>query len=279
MYYKEFLRVRNCFIAFALILVAIAVLVALLSGHAKLSMGDPAPKTVSTRYVVAADKGEQQRIQAPGIVISNEPNEPFPFSALLALAGFVAAIFASVVGTSLGCENAGHLEIAWTRPASRIMYAANLMAMDVAGIFATFAFTLALSIGVTYAAGWQHYLAIDADAGANLVRFLAYGLAWFALVWALTASVRGKTGAYAGFSWIGAAILLLLLDLSLPKPLHTLIAIVNYANPFLYGSYSSGAEAAHRVIQMSATSGAIGLMGITVAGIVAALAQWRRLET
>jgi hypothetical protein len=284
MYYKELLRVRRFFIVFALTVTAIGLLVVLFSGHAKVSVGDsPSPHyALAAQHVRTGDKQSESgstQVYAPGIEISNEPSEPLPFSALLAIAGFVAAIFGTCVGTSLSCENHGHLEIAWTRPASRIGYAARLMAVDVAGIIAIFAYTLALCVAAIYAAGWLHYIVVDGQAGVNVVRFLLYALAWFALVAGLTASVRSRGGTYvAGFSWLVMALLLVLMDLSLPPALHALVKGLNYLNPLLYGSYSSGAEAARHVAQIGSVEAMIGLGAIIVLGIVAALTQWRVLE-
>ena len=283
MYYKEFLRVRNIFAGFAIPMVLLALLIFAVAGHAKVQVGmDPAPAyaLAAQHSTVPTPQGEPGSInvRAPGIEVSNEPNSPFPFSILLALAGFVAAIFGTVLGTCLAAENCGHLEIAWTRPASRIGYAGRLMGVDAAGIVAMFAFTLLVGLGLIYATGWQHYMEMDASVGAVLPRFILYPFAWFGLIAAMTASVRGKGGAIAGFSWIGASILLVLLTLDLPPAIHTVIQALNYLNPMLYGSYSSGAEAARHVMQTGTLFSVGGLAGITVIGITAALAQWRRLE-
>ncbi|MBV8263362.1 MAG: hypothetical protein JOY87_06030, partial [Candidatus Eremiobacteraeota bacterium] len=109
MFYKEFLRVRNFFVVFALVMMAIGLVVLLFSGHAKVSIGDDSPSTAQAEHAATADKfgpGPSQ-VHGTGIVISNEPNEPFPISALLAFAGLVAAIFATGIGCGLACENNG----------------------------------------------------------------------------------------------------------------------------------------------------------------------------
>ena len=125
MYYKEFLRVGRFFSVFAICIFAIAVLVVLLSGHAKVNVSDASPHAYALAAQDVSSDGDHAEsgstnIYAPGIDISNEPNEPSPFSAILAAAGLVAAIFATGIGTVLACENHGHLEIAWTRPTSRV---------------------------------------------------------------------------------------------------------------------------------------------------------------
>jgi len=284
MYYKEFLRIRHFFMWFAMVMTVIAALCVLFSNHATVhvSVDHPTHTAAVARHgiVVAADRGEagSTNVYAPGVEVSNEPNEPFPFSIVLAIAGFVAAIFGTVAGTCLAAENCNHLEIAWTRPASRIAYAARIMAVDIGGIFAAFAYCVILSLAVIYACGWQHHMTLDPGMGATLLRFVLYALAWFGLIAALTASVRGRAGAIAGFSWVAGAILIALLDIDLPRPVHALLTGLNYLNPMIYGSFSSGAEAARHVMQLTVPTATIGLSAIAVLGIAAALAQWQRLE-
>ena len=91
-------------------------------------------------------------------------------------------------------------------------------------------------------------------------------------------AVRCRAGVIAGFSWIGASVLVALAGAPLPRLMHDLIVVVNYANPMLYGSYSSGAAAARHVAMVSPPLALTGLVSIAAVGIVAALAQWRRLE-
>ena len=287
MYYKEFLRVRNLFTGFAITITAFALfiyLVGSLGAHARVKVdANPAPaytlashgdaSSTSTSKASFSSSGSQ-----PGIQISTDAGSKFPFSALLAIAGFVAAIFGTVLGTCLAAENCGHLEIAWTRPASRLSYAARLMAVDAAGILSFFAFFLLVEIVWIYACGWQQRVDLDARTWSVLVRFVLYDFAWFGLIAALTASVRAKAGAIAGFSWVGAFALVVLLSFDLPPGLHAVVQALNYLNPMMYSSYSAGAEASRHVMQISVPISIIGLSGITVAAIAAALAQWRRLE-
>lgn len=275
MYYKEFLRVRNIFVAFAITIVAVALFVGLLSGHGKVNVSVDAPAQVAPHLatVSASSDTSTTNIAGPGIEVT-DVNHGAPFAVLLAIAGFVAAIFATVAGTCLAAENCGHLEIAWTRPASRVAYAARLMLVDVGGIAAIFVFTFAVSLALLYAKGWQSYVYMGHDVLPLLLRFVAYPLAWFGLVAALTASVRARAGAIAGFSWLAAGLLLILLTLNLPAAIHAVVESLNYLNPLLYGSYSTGAG----FVGMTNAISIGGLLGIAIVGTGAALAQWRRLE-
>jgi hypothetical protein len=277
MYYKEFLRVRNTFVAFAICMLALALFVGMLSGHATAHVSIDAPAHAAHHAAIVGTNADTSttNVRTPGIEI-DDADHGVPFAVLLAVASFMAAVFATVVGTCLAAENCGHLEIAWTRPASRVAYAARLMAVDVAGIVAIFAFTFACSVALIYAKGWQGYVFNGEDVTPFLGRFAAYPLAWFGLVAALTASVRARAGAIAGFSWAAAILLIILLTLdSLPPAIHTVLAVVNYLNPLYYGSY---AENGGHFIGVPNPLAITGLLGIAIVGSSVALAQWRRLE-
>ena len=238
MYYREYLRVRTYFVWFA---VAVA-------GVTALSL----------------------------IPVEHAMNTPFPWADLFGVAGFVAAILATILGTCLAAENCGHLEIAWTRPVSRASYAARLMAVDVVGIVAMFA--LVVVAGLVHAAIWHHHMVVDATTGPALLRFILDALAWYALIAALTASVKGRSaGAIAGFSWLGAGIIAVLAEVNLPGALQLLVKALNYFNPLVYLTFSSGTTA-HTMIQLSAQLSTIALCCIIALGLWAALGQWRRLE-
>jgi hypothetical protein len=237
MFYREYLRVRNYFIGFA---IAIALVTAL----SLLPVQHPA-------------------------------GSPFPYSDLFGMAGFVAALFGTVLGTCLAAENCGHLEFAWTRPVSRVSYAARLMAVDVSGIFAIFG--LVVVAGLVHAAIWQHHMIADATTGPALMVFMLDALAWFALIAALTASVRGRAGAIAGFSWVAAGLIAVLAEANLPWALQMLVKVLNYLNPLVYLIFS-GEPSAHGVAQLSPQISTIALCTIIALSVAAALGQWRRLE-
>jgi hypothetical protein len=280
MYYKEFLRVRGIALWFAIALAAIALLVLVSSGHGHVHVDLVQPAQAATHHVgpvKSTPSDGSTNVYAPGIEVHD--TDRGPYSLLLAIAGFVAAIFATVVGTCLASENCGHLEVAWTRPASRLSYAARLMLVDVAAILAVFVFTALLSLALIFARGWQGYMYMDTRFWQVAATEIAFPLAWFGLIAGLTASVRARAGAIAGFTWVACMFLLVLLSFDLPPVIHGLLNALNYVNPLLYGSYSStSTEPARHLINMTPAFAIGGLIGIATLGIAAALAQWRRLE-
>ena len=57
-----------------------------------------------------------------------------------------------------------------------------------------------------------------------------------------------------------------------------MIRALNFVNPVFYGSYASGAGANSDLLNLTWQVAVVGLSAIFIAGVVAALVQWRRLE-
>ncbi len=275
MYYREFLRVRRLFIGFAITMTSIMLLILLLSGHSHAVVSSMAPLH-HPGMVAQAGASDRTNIRAPGIEVS-DASHGFPFAVLFAIGALASAIFATILGCFLATENNGHLEIAWTRPASRTQYALAAVLVDAVGILAAFAFVLLVEAVLFSLKGWWHFVYMDQSSYQTLGRFLLYPLAWYGLVAGITASMRGG-GLAAGLAWPAASILIVLSSLNLPPAIRTILGLLDYLNPMMYGSYAAGNEAARHVMMMSPAVATLGLVGITVLGLGAALVQWRRLE-
>lgn len=253
MYYREFLRARRNLLIFAAILGCLVVLqiVSNISQHGSI---------VQVNIHPGSSGGDQM-----------------PLSLLFAIAGITATIFAGILGTSLSSENSGHLELAWTKPASRDRYALTVMTVDIAAVFAAFALALAIIALVIYLAGGWNYVVTDTQAWQNLARFIALPFAWFALMQALTASLRERGGLVAGLSWVGALVLLGLGAAQLTPLWSALIKFINFFNPIAYAYYGTGTDQPPYPFsgwELDLAS----LLAIGIIGIVVALTQWRRLE-
>lgn len=246
MYYKEYLRARGALFVF--IIVAAILLV----------------------------------LSFAGMVLTNSVNstpDTIPWPALLAVAGFAATIMATILGSTLSQENDGHLELACTKPHSRTQYAATAIAIDLAAILATqligFAFILIHIIFVHPA----ERLVSGPDAGVNTLRFILFPLAWYAIIAAFSAGLRGKAGIVQGLIWPVTLVLVVLREVPLSMPWHSLFVVINVINPLVYISYQDasdvkiiGASPAHVV------ASAMMLLALLIVGWVAATVQWRRVE-
>ena len=260
MYYKELLRVSRGLAIYAAIFAILAVI-----GIAVQSSGN---------FVI-----ETGPVPGGSVAVHHAtPGTHIPFAAILAIAAVTSAIFASIVGISLSTENDDHLEVAWTLPVSRLHYALLVMAIDVSAILLAFGVTFLASLAVISAHGLARNLFFESDTWLQLMRFLIYPLAWFGVAQALTASMRCKAGAYAGFAWAVAFILIALYEAPLNHTWHAIFTVVNYINPVRYASYAAGSGVSSQILDLNLAVAISGLSAIAVFGIALALLQWRRLE-
>jgi hypothetical protein len=291
MYYQEFLRVRQIFIGFAIALLLISALVLIFSGDAKRSASGSTAEPVRVEVAGASasvigagtHRPANHGGQLVGVAVEGS-NDNIPVGVLLfVLSGFVSAVFALAVGCALAAENTGHLEVAWTRPTTRVGYALRVAAVDCAGILGIFALTMFLAAAVISIKGWwpQH---VHADSHTAVVaeRFFLFPFSWYGLVSALTASMRGAgAGLVAGLSWPVASITIALEKIHAHGLVSILLAIINSINPFLYASFGENALPGSSTINalVGAQSVAIGALAlIAVCGVGIAVLQWRRLE-
>ncbi|MFN2527726.1 MAG: hypothetical protein ABR584_03315 [Candidatus Baltobacteraceae bacterium] len=215
-----------------------------------------------------------QYTQADGTFVTHYTNDRhLPADVFLVLAGFVTAIFASVIGGSLSKENDGHLELAWTKPVSRQTFAFMMFGIDAAGmlIAGLLAFGAALTATVMFLG--IPVLVSSSNTTGTLVLAVLFPLSWYALGQALTASLR-RAGPVLGMSWvIGLACVA---TVHAPYPMIQLIVrTFNTINPLAYYS-SHGASLT--LLGATQLNDILALFAITAIAITASLVQWRRLE-
>jgi hypothetical protein len=265
MQYKEFLRARTALLWYVIVLAVTAagiVIVASLSGsdqHVHVTAGTaahPIPKTTALPWMIG-----------------------------YALASWVAAILATVLGSSLAQEE-DHLALAWTKPHSRTEYATVLMGVDaiciiIAQVIA-FGFIGALKLGLAHSAV---RVVPGPDDTLNLVRFTLFPLAWYAVIIALSAGPRIKAGMVQGLIWPVSIGLAVVGVSALPAPWHQILAAANVINPLLYTGYHAGSVSSGIVVDtesgeftVSAAMSTLALATFIVLGWFAATFQWRRLE-
>jgi len=308
MVFKEFLRVRSTLLWFTIVLVAITALIQVVAMISPESMtsNDSGSKTTTTARVKtpphAGSRFHGARVPAGAVNVkvtrdvsgqanvtvtdergnvhstdgaSNAP-QVTPWVELFGLAGFIAAIVSTVLGSTLAQEN-DHLEVAWTRPRSRTGYATTLMSVDAAGIIiaqlVTFAFIVAHL--ATYHHD-QHIISGPHDA-IDAIRFALFPLAWYAVIVALSASMRGRAGVVQGLIWPITLGLTGLTTVPLPDIWHRITVAIALVNPL---SYISEHDEAVRAIAGAAFPqfAVAALLLMVVASWAAATYQWRRLQ-
>jgi hypothetical protein len=246
MYYVEMLRVRGALqgwsIAYAIAFIATAVSAYFSKANTHVSSGD---------YV--------------------------PFAALFVLAGVASGIVASTLAGNLARENDGHLPLTWTKPASRIRSAAIMAGVDVAGVLAMYVLTIIAFLAILGIVGLAKHFTFDAGMGLIVARSLVFPIATYGLVWALTASMRRKAGAAIGFLWVGMIGVNILHLVGLPGAFGTIFSLLDRIDPMAYMQFH-GEGKALLIDTRESIYAMLALLAIGAAGMVAGLAQWRRLE-
>ena len=244
MYFKEFLRVRTVLIWYVVVLVVLTAIIEIVALISPESMQTETAKT--------------------------------PWITMFIAGAFAAAVVATVLGSTLSQEN-GHLEVAWTRPKSRTNYASALMGMDAAGILVAqlvaFAFLAAhyaiYHRNVTLVAGPNDAL--------NLLRFALFPIAWYALIVALSASLR-RAGLVQGLIWPIALVLAVLAAAPLPQVWHGIVSVINVINPMAYVTYHDNGSTSVGVLFPNVVPAVAALAAIVAVSWFAATYQWRRLQ-
>jgi hypothetical protein len=232
-----------------------------------------------------------QRIMLPGgssvVKIDEGAALPEDFNYYAVFAAFVAVVVATVLGAPFGRENDGHLEIALTKPISRVRLALETIGADLAGIVAAWVLTfVALVIGHTIFEA-PNYAYGPTDTVTVVVGLLG-AFAWYALLCAATASMKRNYGSMLGVAWPIALGLLGIANADLGySPLaqivHTAARALSWINPLFYlhfgPLFTSTAGSAVGSTAVAVLAGYIPILAILLF-IYAALAvwQWQRVE-
>ncbi|HTX03102.1 MAG TPA: hypothetical protein VMD07_05430 [Candidatus Acidoferrales bacterium] len=162
----------------------------------------------------------------------NNDGHDVPFNAIVVLAGFFAAIMASILGATLN-RDGSHLAYMWTKPIPRERIALSYIIIDVATILASFAVVCGVC-SIVLAIPPQNHLTADASSGIVLARALAAPLMLYGIIEVTTSWLPTRLGAAGGIIWpIGLAIEALA-SINLPFPLAQIFYAINIFNPIAY---------------------------------------------
>lgn len=174
-----------------------------------------------------------------------DTNGSVPMIYYMALADVVALIVATMLAAPFARESDGHLEIALTRPVSRIRYAIGAIGVDAAGIVAASILTVVAFYlcQLLFETARVDFSGINANAVAMGI---ALPLAWYALLCAATTLFRRGFGAVLGFAW---PVALLIGGLTLIQPnnivalfVHDVAWVLSRFDPLSYVSFASPAS-------------------------------------
>lgn len=193
----------------------------------------------------------------------------------------IGLLVATLLGGPLSKENNGHLELAWTKPVSRELYAAAAVLVDVVTMLVSQAAALlALVLG---SALWTlPHVRLESGAALQIGLALAGPIAWYACVTALSASLKRGPGAMIGIAWVVAIVTPALAggtggsSWPVAQVVHAVAGALSYLDPITYVWFQS--PDADVSLARSASGALSALAGLAIVFLVSALVQWRRVE-
>jgi len=168
----------------------------------------------------------------------------------------VAVIVATILAAPFAREADGHLEIALTKPVSRVRFALGTIGADVAGIVAASFITV-----VAFYLCQMLFESARVDFSGINTRAIAMGiaapLAWYAMLCAATTWLHRSYGAVLGFAW---PVVILIGVLSIIHPsnvvalfIHDVAWVLGHVIPFSYVQFASP-DSHNVLIYQAATS-------------------------
>jgi hypothetical protein len=202
-----------------------------------------------------------------------------PMLYYMAFADVVALIVATILAAPFAREIDGHLEVAMTKPVSRVRYALGSIGVDAVGILAASLLTIvALYLcQLLFGSARLDFTGINARA---IVMGAALPLAWYALLCAGTTLLSRSYVAVLGFAW---PVALLIAGLTQLEP-NNIVALVvrNVAwalsrlDPLTYVKFAEHSESSYSGPDFGARLSILVLLFVVYSAI--AVWQWQRVE-
>lgn len=212
-----------------------------------------------------------------------KPEKPvFDLGGLFLVTIPMGLIVASMLAGALAKENDGHLELAWTKPVSRERYAVASILVDSAAIAISQILTIAVTLLATimffvprfdwpWTVGWHVALAVVAP------------IAWYALITAVSASLKRGPGAVIGLGWVAAVIIPGVAGAlrgaaqvnTIAAWFYAIFKGLSYIDPIAYLSFNGPT---HSNFLMPLQPTALVLCALALGYSILAVAQWRRVE-
>jgi ABC-type multidrug transport system permease subunit len=255
MSYSEFLRARTVLVWFAGALLAIMVCNEIIR---------------SLSHVVHAE-----------VHVEGGPSGALPFSIFFAATGFMVAILATVLGTSVN-RYREYGETVMTFPTTRRRFASSVLATDVLALAVAFAVSLAFfALQITFQGAWR-LMAFDEFLLPRFVICFGAVILWLLLCEAASAGIRQRAGFVAGLSWPLFIGLTSCLGgkANLPAWSRPIVEALNYLNPLTYLSVSINGshDGPHYMLAQDLWTQALIVWIVSLVAFAIAVAGWQRQE-
>jgi hypothetical protein len=211
-----------------------------------------------------------------------DTNGAVPMLYFMAFADIVALIIATMLAAPFAREIDGHLEIALTKPVSRIRYALGVLGADVAGIVAACVLAVVACYVCELFFGTYRVDFSGINARAILMG-LAMPAAWYALLCAATTWFSRAYGAVLGFAWPVAIVVGILAVVHVSSPLGLMVHDVGWVlsrlDPLTYvklASHDENGAMSYSDSDFAMRFGIEVLLFVVYAAL--ALVRWERVE-
>jgi len=211
-----------------------------------------------------------------------ETNGPIDVGILFAYLTIFGAIVATVLAAPLARENE-RLEVAWTKPIDRTLYALQLYGVDMIGIVAAMLIMLVACIAA-YTLFQIPHLTLTAGGALHALVGIVACAAWYAMFAAITSWMKRGFGAFIGIAWPVALFVpgLALIGLGgsvIGETFHWFFQILAAVDPLAYLNLSSGIP--RHNMGLASIDEPLKLLVLAALALVyagAGLIEWRRVE-
>jgi hypothetical protein len=231
--------------------------------------------TMGNVHIVQNQNGKTQHV-----TITHLRDFTIPVAILFFASIPLGLLVATMLGGALAKENDGHLELAWTKPASRERMALLAMGVDTAAILIAEIFAIAVYLCCILLFGVPAFDTTQYVGTAILMTIVA-PVAWYAALTAWSASLKSHLGMVIGIGWAAALIVpgiaQPLRDSSSPvgRDVYAILHGLSYIDPIAYVSFGHGSS---NFLVPSMGWAIVALAALAVVYLVSAVLQWRRVE-
>jgi len=244
---------------------------------------------IVTGPTVDAKKSKNQHVRigpfsmtASKSEVEFETNGPLDVGMVFAYLTLFGAIIATVLAAPLARENE-RLEVAWTKPVDRTLYALQLYGVDIAGILAAMLMMLVACIAA-YTLFQIPHLTLTSDGALHALAAIVACTAWYTMYAALTSWMKRGFGAFIGIAWpvgifVPGLALIPMTGTAVGATFHWFFQIISVLDPLAYVHLTSGIP--RHDIGLGGIDEPLKILILAALALVyagAGLIEWRRVE-
>lgn len=234
----------------------------------------------SDTVIGSIDIRENRKSGMAHVTISSGHHSAIPLSMLFLISIPIGLLTATMLGGALAKENDGHLELAWTKPASRERMAMQAIGIDAAAIVISQILAVAVYLCCILLFHAPAFTAGDGPLFAVILLAFVAPVAWYAALTAWSASLKSHLGMVIGLGWPAALIVPGIAHATrnvgglVGHAVHVVFSALSYIDPIAYMSFGSNAQKLIASIEGTL----LALVLLTAVYIATSVLQWRRVE-